>query len=178
MWVGLVGVCVNEGNLSVEKDLGTGGTEGVLEAAWGGCWPGVELKIPLSRFDFLVRTRPFEVVGLSVTSLALECSGILIVPVKDLRRFASTFNEFFLDSPSLTGLATSFAGEEDLDCGKIHDFLRSFVSDRAGDDELGDSACFRVSVRLRSGLGSTEGSRLLLEKDRNLDDRREMVGFN
>jgi hypothetical protein len=60
----------------------------------------------------------------------------------------------------------------------IQDFLRNFVSDRAGEPP-GDSAFVIASVRLFSGLRldleSTDGSLLLLEKDKNLDDRREAI---
>jgi hypothetical protein len=60
----------------------------------------------------------------------------------------------------------------------MYDFLRSLVRERAG-ELLGESACFTISLRprsaLRSGLGSADGSLLLLEKGKYLDDRRELL---
>lgn len=181
MWVGLVGDCTYNGNFSVEKDLGTGGIAGIFEMGTGA--GSVEaLKRPLSLFDFLVSTRFLGVVGLSVESLALDFSGMLSAAVKDLRLVASTLNEFFLGSSTFTGLVVSFGvsfvGDDGLDCDDTQLFLRSFVSDRTGELELEESACFTLSLRLRSGFGSAEGSRLLLEKGRNLDDRRERLGRN
>jgi hypothetical protein len=107
--------------------------------------------------------------GASATSLGLDVSGIL----------SGFVNAFFLASSCFLA---SFVGEEDRDADDIQDFLLSIESERAGDSDLGDSVCLRgsvrVSVRLRSGFGSAEWSRLLLEKDRNLDDRRELLGLN
>ena len=178
MWVGVVGDCVNEGNLSVEKDLGNGGTEGTLESVGGACWEFDALKRPLSRLDFLVRTRFLVEDGLSATSRVLDFSGMLSAPVRVLRLLGSALNDFFLASSSFTELGRSWAGEDDLDGDEIQDFLLNLVSDRTGDMELGDSACLRLSLRLRSGFGSAEGSRPLLLNDRNLDDRRELLGLN
>jgi hypothetical protein len=90
-----------------------------------------------------------------------------------------SLSSFFRAFCSLTG---DDVDDRDCDCcccccceETTHDFLRSFVRDRAG--ELpGDSACFTASVRprsaLRSGVGSADGSLLLLEKGRKREDRR------
>jgi hypothetical protein len=69
-----------------------------------------------------------------------------------------------------------FVGEAGLDCEDTHDFLLNFDSERAG-DSLGELDCLRTSIRPVLGCGSCDGSRLLLEKGRNLDVRREMLGF-
>jgi hypothetical protein len=168
MWAGLVGVeC--EGSLSVEKDLGIGGTAGASAAA--GCFCCTldvfevlelldALNRPLSRFAFFVSSRFLGLSGLSTTF-----SGMLSVLV----------NTFFLASSCFFA---SFDGEEDRDADDIQDFRRSNERERAGDSDLGESVCLRVSVRLRSGLGSAEGSRDLLEKDKNLDDRRELLDLS
>jgi hypothetical protein len=74
----------------------------------------------------------------------------------------------------------SFVGEDDLDwLGGIHDFLRNLDSDRAGDMEPEVSVSFSLgpSGRVRRDLRSCDGSRLLLANGRNLDDRRERLGF-
>ena len=58
-------------------------------------------------------------------------------------------------------------------CGPMtHDFLRRFVKEREGEGE-GESACLTASGRPRSGFGSADGSRLLVEKGRNLEERRD-----
>ena len=123
------------------------------------------MKRPLSRFDFLER-RFLGLGGLSepsVASLASDFSGMLVT-------LADAF--FF----------ASLVGDDDRDDDEIHDFLLKFESDLTGVMGLGESAClifsFPASVRVRSGLGSLEGSRLLLEKGKNLDDRRELLCLN
>jgi hypothetical protein len=63
-------------------------------------------------------------------------------------------------------------------CDTTHDFLRRLVRDREG-EPTGESDCFTASVRPRSAflsiLRSADGSLLLLEKGRNLEERRETL---
>lgn len=165
--VGLSGVrgCELSGSFSVEKDLGTAGTGGTLTVA---------LKRPLRRLFFLLRgARGWmeeEVV------FASEVSGMLAVLVV-FRLLASWIFVFssFLDF-SREGDVVDLRGSESEDT--IHDFLRSFDMDRAG-ETLGESSCLTASLRprsaLRSDLRSALGSLLRLEKERNLDDRRELM---
>ena len=135
------------------------------------------MKKPLSLLFFLVRRRLLWVVGLSVVSLDdLDSSGMLAVTVSPFRLVASTLSEAARDSPSFTGSAVSLLGEDDLDPTKL--FLRRRVSERTGEMALGFSERFRLLLRVRPDLRSLEGSRLLLEKGRNLDDRRELLGLS
>lgn len=97
--------------------------------------------------------------------------------------FGSVVDWLFFTLSSFLWVIFSLVGEdEELDCccETIHDFLRSLVRDRAGEPP-GESVCLTVSVRPRSaflsGLGSADGSLLLLEKGRNLVERRELLGL-
>lgn len=178
MWVGLVGDRTYEGSLSVEKDFGSEGTGGSFAVA-GTVTGSVdeEVKRPLSRLFFLVRTRVLCVVGLSLASwVDLDSSGMLAVTANPFRLLASRLNEFLRDSGSFLGLLTSLLGEEDLDETKL--FRRSRVNDLTGDMAFEFSDRFRLSLRLRSDLRSLDGSRLLLEKDANMDERRELLGLS
>lgn len=165
-----------EGSFSVENDLGIGGTAGAFGADSDGGSVLEAPKMPLRRLDFLVRTRVLCVAWLSVVSLALDLSGMLSAAEIDLRLLASIFKEFLRDSSPFVGLAVSLVGEDDLDCDDIQLFLRNLVRDRAGETEAGESDCLMFSLRL--DFGSSEGSRLLLEKGLNFDDRRETLGLS
>jgi len=166
--VGLSGVrgCVLSGSFSVEKDLGTAGTGGTLTVA---------LKRPLRRLFFLLRgARGWTEV---VVVFASAVSGMLAV-LAVFRLLASWI--FFVFSSFLDfsreGDVVDLRGSESEET--IHDFLRSLDMDRAG-ETLGESSCLTASLRprsaLRSDLRSALGSLLLLEKERNLDDRRELM---
>ena len=106
----------------------------------------------------------------------LDSSGMLAVTVSPFRLLASTLIEFLRDSPSFTGSTVSLLGEDDLDPTKL--FLRRRVNERTGEMALEFSERFRLLLRVRSDLRSLDGSRLLLEKGRNLDERRELLGLN
>lgn len=99
----------------------------------------------------------------------------------------STSSDFFVLS-SFFELSFSRAGEDEdfrdcWSCDTIQDFLRSFDMERTGEPLGGDSVCLAASLTasLRprsaflSAFRSVDGSRLLLEKGRNLDDRRELL---
>jgi hypothetical protein len=174
--VGLRGVCgcVFKCSFSVEKDLGMAGTGGTLTVA---------LKRPLKRLFFLLKGTGCWSSG--AVSLASDVSGMLTVWVGVFRLLAS---RLFLEPSSFFPLSFSREGDDESfrccwSCETIHDFLRSFDRDRAG-ELLGDSFCLTdcltASLRplsaLRSDLRSVEGSLLLLEKGRNLEDRRVVVG--
>lgn len=176
---------MNEGSLSVENDFGRAGTDGGFEAVGGGwvaafevCCALDELKNPLKGlFVFLVRTRVLVFAWSLVVSLVPGSSGMVVEPVKDFPLPGSTLIESFFDSSTLATLPDSFVGDDDRDCDEIHDFRLSLLNDRPGEMGVG-STFFWSSWRLRLSLGSSEGSRLLLEKENNLDDRREFVGLN
>jgi hypothetical protein len=106
-----------------------------------------------------------------MTSFVLDSSGMLSGAVRDLRLLLSMSPVFSVSCAS----SLSFVGELGLDCDTIQDFLLSLDSDREGDMEVCVSDALRVSLRLRL---DSDDSRLLLEKGRNLDDRREAGGFN
>lgn len=181
---GVGGCCAYEGSLSVEKDVGICtendfgicGTAGILET--DRCWLFDELNMLLSgRLLFLDSTRAFNgsEASFGVTSLAF--SGMLSAPL--LRLFTSMGNVLFFDSCVRLWFSFNFVGDPDLDCeDDIHDFLLNLDSDREGDSEWGGPASVRESWRLRRGFGSSDGSLLLLEKERNLDVRRELDGRN
>jgi hypothetical protein len=178
------------GSLSVENDFGRAGRAGTgeaLEAAAfgfhrevGGRSGGLvdELKRPLNgRLDFFVRTRACGLGGSGTTFRDLDSSGMRTAPVSDLRLLVSEATVFFFES-SFTGLLDSFVGEDEREGDDIHDFLLNLDNDRTGDNDFGESVCFTVSGRLRSGFGSADGSLLFDVNDSNLDDRREFVGRN
>jgi len=160
------------GNLSVENDLGSGGSVGAEsdERSEVLDW----LKRPPSGFlDFLVRTR-LLVCGLSVGSFVLGFSRMFSWLFLDADLLASRFDVFVC---CLSSFSTSRVGEDGRELDAIQDFLLSLERDRAGDMEPGESVDFRGFLSFLSCLGSTEESRLLLENGRNLDDRRELVGL-
>jgi hypothetical protein len=90
-------------------------------------------------------------------------------------RLLESENKLFPASSVLPAPSLSLVGELDLDCDVIQDFLLNLDSDREGDMELGVPGSLRVSLRLRL---DSDRSRLLLEKGRNLDERRAAAGFN
>lgn len=143
---------------------------------------GVEPKMPLSRLFFL--SAGAGCCGSEMALFAPGVSGMLTVFAAVFRLSAS--KDFFATS-SFFELGLSRAGEEEdfrdcWSCETIHDFLRSLDMERAGELLGGDSVCLAASLTasLRprsaflSAFRSVEGSRLLLEKGRNLDDRREL----
>lgn len=159
------------------KDAGTWGTEGASAAA--GCSSTfVELNKPLRRLVLFVSTRFFCRVGLSMGSLALGWSGMFEALASVLCLFASKFNDLLDDSAlpfSFCEPAISLVGEGGPECDDTQLFLRSLDNDRTGEMEVDDSSRLMLLLRLRPGCGSLEGSRFLLEKGKNLDDRRELL---
>ena len=134
-------------------------------------------------FDFLVRTRALDSpVSFLEKPLTGASSGMLEVVVDVGRLSVSPMSEAFPGSSTsmavCLSLAFSFVGELDREVGDIHDFLLSLDNERAGESE-GDASSFLVdSRRLLAGFRSSEGSRLLDEKGRNLEARRELEGLN
>lgn len=169
----------------MEKDLGTGGTEGALEEAGcdGGAFEDVN-RLLNGLFDFLVRRRDLggSPESFLEKSLAGPSSGMLEVVVEVGRLSVSPMSEAFPGSSTsmavCLSLAFSFVGELDREFGDIHDFLLSLDNERAGERD-GDASSFLVdSRRLLAGFRSSEGSRLLDENGKNLDARREFEGLN
>lgn len=167
--------CGYRGSCSVEKDFGTEGTAG----------PFV-VKSALRRLFFLLRGMGSTVSCTSslASSFTAASSRMLSVLAGVFRFGASDVAAFFFASSfwaAFFSFLLSFVGEVVVVvvvvgccCCWTYDFLLSFVRDLDG-ELFGDSVSLTASLRLRSGLGSTEGSLLLLEKGRNLDDRRVVL---
>jgi hypothetical protein len=170
--------CGYRGSCSVENDFGTEGTAGALA-----------VRSALRRLFFLVGgigagfSSTVSAASSLASSFASTSSGMLSVVAGILFNTSASAAFFFALSSfwaAFFSFLLSFVGEfvaEAWCCAAAQDFLRSFVRDLTGGLPAG-SVSFTASLRLRSGLGSTEGS-LLLVKGRNLEERRAVTaGLN